>query len=129
VRLCPNDFRAVSVVELLDALARVAGDFAERIDRVRQHARQNLHPIIGSSGLVGPLIAPATNYRPYFLGSVELRNPKLAKVVHDAVEPWRPVLPGRVRKPFVVTARLVQDNEGLKPARFRGTTTLDRFIV
>src|SRR5262245_61012898 len=88
VRLCPDDFRTVSAVQLLDALTRVTGDLAERINRIRQHARQNLHPVVSSSWLVGPLITPATNYRPYFLGPIELRNPKLTEVVRYAIKPW-----------------------------------------
>src|SRR5438874_13571946 len=38
----PDDLGAVAAVELLDALAGVAGDPAERIDGIGQHTRQYL---------------------------------------------------------------------------------------
>ena len=57
----PDDLGAVAAVELLDALAGIAGDLAERIDGMGQHARQYLQTIIGGARLVGPAVAPAPN--------------------------------------------------------------------
>ena len=94
----PNDFRAVAAVELLDSLARVARDLAERVNRVGEHAGENLHSIVSRARLVGPLIAPASNYRTNFLRPVELRDAQVAKIVRDAIQPRRPILARRFRK-------------------------------
>ena len=39
VGIGPDDLRAIGRCRVLDALAWIAGDLAERIDRMRQHAR------------------------------------------------------------------------------------------
>src|ERR1700674_2001690 len=129
VRLCPNDFRTVPTVELLNTLAGVAGDLAERINRVREHAGQHLHPIVSSARSVGPLITPAADDRAYLFRPFELRNPKLTKVVHDAVQPWRPVLARRLRELLVVRTGPVEHDERLEPAGLWRAAALDRFIV
>src|SRR5262247_1193336 len=83
----PNDFRTVGAIELLYALAWVARDLAKRINRMREHARQNLHPIIGGAGLVGPLIAPTADDRSNLLRPIKLRNAKLAKIFRNPIQP------------------------------------------
>src|SRR6516164_2298899 len=63
-------------VEPFDSLAWVAGNLAERVHGVGKHPGKHLHPEIGRSWLVGPLIAPAADERPDFFRPIELRNTK-----------------------------------------------------
>jgi hypothetical protein len=53
IEVDPNNFRTVVAVELFDSLAWVARDLPKRINRVREHARQDLYPIVRRAGLVG----------------------------------------------------------------------------
>lgn len=87
----PDDLRAVSAVELFDALTRVTGDLAKRVNRIRQDARQHLHPIVGRARLVGETMTPATDHWPYPLGPIKLRDAEAAEIFIDAIEPRGPV--------------------------------------
>ena len=58
VGICPNDLGAVVVVEVLNALARIARD-PTKFDGVCEDARQNLERIVSGARSVDPLVAPA----------------------------------------------------------------------
>src|SRR6516225_8902029 len=73
----PDNLGPVAAIELLDALAGIAGDLAERIDGMRQNPGQDLQAIIGGTRPVGPFVAPAAYYRPDLLRAVELGDAKL----------------------------------------------------
>src|SRR5262249_50551717 len=105
----PDDLGSVSAVELLDSLAGIAGELAKRVHRVGQHTRKNLHPVVGRARLVGPLIAPATDYRPDLFRTIELGNSESTEIFCDAIQPRRPIAFRRSRKLLlVVIARPVQ---------------------
>lgn len=55
----PNDLGAVAAIEPFDALAGIAGELAQGVDRMRQHARQNLQRNVRRARLTGPLTTPA----------------------------------------------------------------------
>src|SRR5262245_43180509 len=70
----PDDFGPIARIQMLDALAGIAGDLAERIDRMGEHAREHLKRVIGGAWLVCPLVAPTANDRPDLLRAFELRH-------------------------------------------------------
>jgi hypothetical protein len=129
VGIVPDDLGAVGVIQTLDPLARIAGNLAQWINRMGEHARQNLHAIVGGAWLIGPLIAPASNDGPDHLRSVELRNAQLAEILRNAVEPRRPVLARRIRKLGVVGAGLIGHDQELEAAGIRCAAVLDGLIV
>src|SRR3984893_2897715 len=98
VRVCPNDFRSVATVELLDALTWIARNAAERINSIREHAGEHLHAVVRCSRLGGPLIPRTTDNGPDLFRSFELRNPKIPEICADTIEPRCPLLPSRFRE-------------------------------
>src|SRR5262249_46263375 len=66
-------------------------------------------PVVGRARLVGPLIAPATDYRPDLFRTIELGNSESTEIFCDAIQPRRPIAFRRSRKLLlVVIARPVQ---------------------
>ena len=107
----PNDFRTVVAIELLDTFARIAREFAERVNGMREHAREHLHSIVRGARPVGPLIAPAADDRPNLFRAVELGNAKLAKVIGYAIKPRCPIRASRSGKLLVIVAGLVERDQ------------------
>src|SRR5262249_56921047 len=88
VRIGPDNFRAVSAIQLLNTLTWIAGDLAERIHCMGKHARKHLHAVIGCAGLIGPLVAPAADYRSELFRAIELGNAKIAEILSNPISPW-----------------------------------------
>src|SRR6266446_7499934 len=129
IRIGPNNLRAICAVELLDALAGVGRDLTERVDGIGENTRQNLHTVVSGARLVGPLVAPATNQWPDFLGPIELGNAKLPKIFGDAVQPRPPVARGRGSQFLVISARLVEHHDAPKAPGVWRSSVLVRLVV
>src|SRR5262245_50944758 len=89
--VCPNYLTTVPAVELLDALTWIRGNLAERVHGVREHAGQDLQSVVSGARLVGPSITPTPDHRSDLLRPVELSNPKITKMIRDAVQPGCPI--------------------------------------
>src|SRR5262249_4580940 len=83
-------------VKLFYAITSIARNLTERINPIRQHPRQNLHSVVGSSRLVRPTITPTHNYRANFLRMVKHSNPKFTEVVGYSIQPRGPIFSGVV---------------------------------
>ena len=98
----PDDLGTVAAVELLDALARVRRELAERVDGIREHSRQHLHAIVSGTGRLRKGAAPTPDDRSDLVRSIELLNAELSETFGNAIEPGTPVALGRVGELFVV---------------------------
>src|SRR5262249_45008211 len=124
----PDDFGAIVVVEVLDALTGITSDLAE-LDGVGKDARQDLHAIIGGARGIDPLVAPAANGRPNLLRAVELGNAQIAEIVRDTVEPFAPLRARRFRELFVLLAGFVGGNHAAESVGVGRSALLDGLVV
>src|SRR5581483_5475812 len=125
----PDDLAAVIGIEPLDSLTRIARNPPKRVDRVRQHAGQNLHRVVSGARLMRPAVAPLPNDRAYLFWTVELRNAELAKMVRNTIEPACPVFTSHIGQFRVIRAGLIRDHQRLEAAGVWSATVLDGFIV
>lgn len=90
----PDDLGPVNPVKRLDALAWIARENPERVRCIRHDARKHLYREVGGARLVGPLASPTDDQGSDLRCPFELRDPQIAKVLGDPVEPGVPGLLG-----------------------------------
>src|SRR6516164_5521198 len=96
---------------------------------MRQDTRENLHRVIGRAGRFAVLTAPAANYRPDFFCAIKLSRAELSEILANAVEPWAPLVAGRLRKLLVFSARLVVGDHKTETVLAWRAPLFDRLVV